>query len=33
MKVLNALTRIYLRLRVKNAHQLGSINADGKVVF
>lgn len=33
MKVLKALTTLYLRLRVKNAHALGSINADGKVVF
>lgn len=33
MRVLNALTRMYLALRVKNAHKLGSINADGKVVF
>lgn len=33
MIVLNKLTSLYLRLRVKNAHVLGSINADGKVVF
>lgn len=34
MKVLlSKLTAVYLRLRVKDAHQLGSIDAAGNVVF
>ena len=33
MKVLKAITSFYLRLRVKDAHKLGSINAAGKVVW
>jgi hypothetical protein len=33
MKVLKTLLVFYLRLRVKNAHQLGSIDASGKVTF
>lgn len=33
MKVLKTITALYLRLRVKNAHQLGGFDATGKVVF
>jgi len=33
MKVLKRIVVFYLSLRVKNAHQMGAIDASGKVVF
>lgn len=33
MKVLKRIIVLYLRLRIKDAHQLGSLNDAGKVVF
>jgi len=33
MKVLKTITLFYLRLRVKDAHQMGSFDASGKVVW
>lgn len=33
MKVLKAITNLYLLLRVRNAHRLGTMDASGKVKF
>lgn len=33
MRVLNALTKLYLLLRVRDAHRLGTLDASGKVKF
>lgn len=33
MKVLSLLTALYLRLRVKDAHRVGTLDASGKVTW